>query len=255
MNKRVESKNKKIKITIAIIIILFIVIFIIVLIAPKNTSDNRSDYWYIFSRSIPFVGTSFLLFIIEIIDLYLDVNMAKFNSIKEESFYYKDKFPEDAHSVLSVLNQTQTDCFVIAYFKKENEIRPAVYTIHKKRISYLDSKVEKTYLKKIYLNDNNFEKYIRVYRIKNSSTNSQMLFFASDIKPLDIRINNQSVVKYKFGNRLGNFDVYGIKELPDITKYNYVKINGRDYPLKETRVYNCFINANEIHRTERTGDG
>lgn len=250
MNKKTytnnKSPNKKIIATIIILVILT-TILVLVLITTKNSSSNRSDYWYILARSTQFTGIGVIgsLFALAFffLEYYFSFYWSKFKSIKAECYYYKEKFPESPHSILSILNQTQTDCFVLAYFKKENEIKPAVYTIRKKQITHLNLRIKETYFKKIYLNKNESEKYVRAYRIKNNSTNSQMLFFSSDIKPLKIQINNKLVPKIDCGNKTGKFNIYGITELESNSSVN---INDCDYSLTETTVQNLFINSKEI---------
>ena len=88
------------------------------------------------------------------------------------------------------------------------------------------------------------EKYVRAYRVKNKSTNSQMLYFASDIKNLKIQVNNQPVPQMDCGNKTGEFNVYGVFEKGELNKS--VNINGIDYPLIETELKNIFIGKSEI---------
>ena len=131
---------------------------------------------------------------------------------------------------------------LLAYFKKRQEIKPAVYTIHKNKISYLNLRVETTYFQKIYLNENDLENYIRVFRIKNKSTTTQMLFFAYNIESLNIRFDSQPLSSMVCRNTIGKFYIYGIVE--DFKNpYNSVNINGNNYSLSKTTVYQCFINA------------
>ena len=224
---------------ILLLILLFSVIALIVLLIINK--DNP-DYWR-FHHSFTGIGLAGLM--IKPIIWFIESKTMRFDSIKEETFYYNDNFPDDAHRVLSVLYNTKTDKFVLAYFKNKQEIKPAVYTIHKNRISYLDLKAETTYCKKIYLDENDFENYIRVFRIKNKSTTTQILFFAYNVEPLNIRFDNQTVSGIDCCNTIGDFNVYGVIE--DSAKpYTSANINGSDYPLTETTVYQCFINAKDI---------
>lgn len=236
-------KNKRFIIVSIFILLAFVVVFLIVAFSDRShwkSSESRTSA-RIYTLII-FIPLGILWFVFSLITIYA----IRFSSIKEEIYYHKEKFPDDIHNVLSVLNNTKTDCFVLAYFKKRHEIRPAVYTVRGKRITYLNLRIQETFFKKIYPNEDDLEKYVRAYRIKNKSTNSQMLFFASDIKSLEIQINNHSVPIMYSDDKIGDFAVYGITEPTDGTLNNSVNINGCDYPLTETPVNSYFINTSEI---------
>lgn len=240
VKKKLDKKNKTKELHVLFLILVISILSIIVLFIIDK---GKFDYWKIY---IPLTGTGLLGLGTKLFTWFIESNTIRFGSIKEEMFYYNDNFPNDAHYVLSVLNSTKTDGFVLAYFKKRHEIRPAVYTVRGKRITYLNLRIQETFFKKIYPNEDDLEKYVRAYRIKNKSTNSQMLFFASDIKSLEIQINNQSVPIMYSDDKIGNFSVYGITEPTDGTLSNSVNINGCDYPLIETPVNSYFINTSEI---------
>lgn len=144
-------------------LVIFVLTFIVLFIIDKG----NFDYWAIY---IPFTGIGLLGLGAKIFTWFIESHTMRFDSFKEETFYYNDNFLDDAHEVLSVLQNTKTGLFVLAYIKKRQEIKPAVYTIHKNKISYLNLRVETTYFQKIYLNENDLENYIRVFRIKNKST-------------------------------------------------------------------------------------
>lgn len=216
-------------------LVIFALAFIVLFIIDKG----NFDYWAIY---IPFTGIGLLGLGAKIFTWFIESHTMRFDSFKEETFYYNDNFPDDAHEVLSVLKNTKTDIFVLAYFKKRQEIKPAVYTIHKNKISYLNLRVETTYFQKIYLNENDLENYIRVFRIKNKSTTTQMLFFAYNNESLNIRFDSQPLSSMVCRNTIGKFYIYGIVE--DFKNpYNSVNINGNNYSLSKTTVYQCFINA------------
>ena len=103
--------------------------------------------------------------------------------------------------------QTKNDCFVLAYFCGYLGIRPAVYKKHGKRIGLIDIYKENIYYKTFYLyeSDANKNYSVRVYRIKNKLTKTQMIVFASENATLNIRINNTVIPPIVPENKIANF--------------------------------------------------
>lgn len=239
-DKTVYTQTKKDlrKIIIAIIIMIAIGLF-------------QKDATPAISSSIRTVANLFgILSIIIIIPVCFTVFIApiyliKFKSIKDEIQFSKEKYPNDAHTVISVLCQTTSDLFALAYFEKENEIRPSVYTKHKNKITLMDLRIKTIYYKKLYLEECNDE-YIRIRRLENKTTKTKMILFASTANNLQIRINDQLIPKIDCGNNLGNFSIYGAIENNKGCNINTVNINGCNYSITETPVKHFFINKNEI---------
>lgn len=189
-----------------------------------------------------------VIILISYIILVIKIYGIRFHSIKEEIQYTTDTYPSDKHSVLTFLQQTEKDCFVLAYFKKSGEIRPAVYTKYGRKITLLDLRTDTIFYKKICLsvnNDYNTDN-VRVRRLRNKSTNTQMVFFASDIDPLDIYIKNRKADYY---GSIGKFSVYGMIDDTETVNTNVITINGCEYQLIDNINNNSFINRNEISNT------
>lgn len=233
--------NRIIAITI---IIVAVIIVIAIVLSGKDTSPAIS------SSTRTFTNLLILISIVIIIPIFLGVLVisvygARFISIKEEVQFSKEKYPDHAHTVISVLCQTTSDLFVLSYFEKRNEIRPAVYTKRKNTITLMDLRIKTTYYKKLYLEECNDE-YIRIRRLKNNTTKTKMIFFASTANNLQIRINDQLIPKIDCGNKVGKFSIYGAIENNDNQNIDIVNINGCDYQIIETPVEFYFINKNEL---------
>ena len=241
-----HTKTDSRKIIIAIIIVcIAIIIMIAIGLFQKDTTSAISSS----TRTVANLFS--VLFIVIIIPICFAVIIApiyliKFKSIKDEVQFTKEKYPNNAHTVIAILCQTASDLFALAYFEKNNEIRPSVYTKHKNKITLMDLRIKNTYYKKLYLGDYDEFKYIRIQRLENKTTKTKMIFFASTINNLQIRINDQLIPKIDCGNKLGNFSIYGIIENDDNHNINTVNINGCDYSIIETPVQYYFINKNEI---------
>lgn len=247
MKIKEKWKNLNFGVKILLLLLMFLICDCIVFIYFFVFNFDNPDTWYpiIYKKTL----FSLPLILFAILAVVVSVNISKvmrFNSIKDETYHYKDKYPEDAHHVFSVIIKNKHDSFVLAYFNKKKEICPAVYTMYGKKYSYLNLNAEEKYIKKIYLEDISSENYIRAFRLKNKRTKSQMLFFATDIKPLEIKLNGVKVPKINCPKKLGNFDIYAYDESQQNTVSEFVNINGRNYRLNETTVYNCFISENEL---------
>lgn len=248
-DKPIYSQTKRylrkiiIEIILAFIFILFIIMIAIGLFqedtAPAISSSTRTV--------ANLFGILSIIIIIPIIFavLVLQTYLIRFKSIKDEIQYSNEKYPEKAHTIISILRQTTSDLFVLAYFEKRNEIKPAVYTKRKSKISLMDLRIKTTYYKKLYLEECNDE-YIRIHRLENKTTKTKMIFFASTSKNLQIRINDQLIPKIDCGNKLGDFSIYGIIENDKNCNINTVNINGCNYLITETPVEHYFINKNEL---------
>ena len=172
----------------------------------------------------------------------------RFDSFNEEIEYIKNS-PQEKHNILSILYETDHDYFVLADFYESGELRPAVFTKYKNKIGIFDLRTDVTYFKKIYLknSDDDSEKCnIRVRRIKNKSTKSQMIFFATSANNLELHFNNEVIPKINCYSKIGEFSIYGIIENNKNTNCNVVQVNGLEYPLIETTVQYFFINKKEI---------
>lgn len=233
---------KKSHVTFLMLVVILILALILLFIMLFIIDKGNFEYWNIY---IPCTGIGLFGLVEKLFIWFIESNTIRFDSIKEETFYYNDNFPDDAHYVLTILKETERDCFVLAYFKNRQEIKPAVYTIHKNRIAYLNLRVETTYFKKIYLDENAFENYIRVYRIKNKSTKSQMLFFAANIPINEIAADEVSVPTLTKPGQFGDFTVFGIEESSK-QEYTSVTVNGVVYPLEIIPINFCFIGKNEV---------
>lgn len=245
--RKTNLNVQNIRFTLFIICIAIIIMIVIAL---------YSDNWIpAISSSLRTLGNLFALLSIVIIIpigfgvLVISIFGKRFPSIKEEVQYSKEKDSKNFHSVLCILGKTDSDCFVLADFKQKNEIRPAIYTRRRKKVTLIDLRTDVTYFKSINLN--NTEKYdeqheVRIRRIKNRITKTQMIYFASDIKNLDIYFNQCLVPKINCEDKIGKFAIYGIVEDSENCNCNVVNINGCDYPLIETPVEFYFINKDEI---------
>lgn len=169
----------------------------------------------------------------------------KFGSFDEEVEYIKNS-PQDKHIVLSVLYETDSDYFALADFYESGEIRPTVFTRYKNKIGLSDLRTNITYFRKIYLKGSDELNSIRIRRIKNKSTKSQMIFFASAANDIEIRFNNKVIPKLDCDNKVGEFTVYGILENNNNPNCNEIQVNGINYQLIETTVQYFFINKKEI---------
>lgn len=240
-----KNTNKLLKTIIAItIIIVAVIIVIAIALSGKDTSPAIS------SSTRTFTNLLVLITIVIIIPIHLGVLVisvygVRFISIKDEVQYSNEKYPDDAHTVISVLSQTTSDLFVLAYFRKRNEIRPAVYTKRKNKITLMNLRIKTTYYKKLYLEECKDE-YIRIHRLENKTTKTKMIFFASTANNLQIRINDQLIPKIDCGNKVGKFSIYGAIENNDNQNIDIVNINGCDYQIVETSVEFYFINKNEL---------
>lgn len=236
--------NKRTKAIVFISIIVSGMIFaVFLLIFPQQKSFISAD-----TRFVSHMISAILTVVILGVAFWLNIAYiyaVRFSSIKEEIYDYKDKYPDDAHYVLTILKETERDCFVLAYFQKYNALCPAVYTVKHKRYSYLNLRVQQTYFKKIYLTDSENGEYLRVYRIKNKSTKSQMLFFAANIPINGIAADGVSVPALTEPGQFGNFTVFGIEESSK-QEYTSVTVSGVVYPLEITPVSYYFIGKNEV---------
>lgn len=227
--------------SLAIVIMIGIILFFVV-----KSIDN------IFIAIIVIVlSLAALIGIIILLDV-MSKRLLIFDSFADEMKFSKEKDYEK-HKVIGILKQTNKDCFVLSYFYYNNEIRPAIYKKHKNSIGLIDLYADVTYYKTIYFDEYDLSenKNIRIRRIKNKSTNSQMIVFASAIKNLEIYINDVKVPEIDCQGKLGQFSVYAILENAD-ENCNIVNINGQQYSLAEKLNNNIFINIKEIVK-ERSG--
>lgn len=170
--------------------------------------------------------------------------LIRFSSIKDEVQYSQEghKF-EGEHLIIKMLGETQRDYFVLAYFEKTKEIEPSVYTHRGKYVTIINLRVKYKYYKNIYFDEN---KNVRVRRVMNKTTKTQMICFASDMDDLVIYIKNTPIPKIEGQGRVKNFSVYGIIETPETVNCDTVNINGFNYKLIEDKDYKSFINRNEV---------
>ncbi len=252
INDNIKQPNNKISnIAIAIIIIsaaVFLLIIISIIMRGSTTAISAE------TRTLSNVLASsgvVIFIIIQFVILLISLYGIRFRSINEEVMYYNEKNSEDKHFVIAILQQTSKDYFVLSYFQKSNEIRPAVFTKRKNKIGLIDLRIETTYYKKIYLDKDvyNENKNIRIRRVKNKFSKTQMIFFASAIDNLEIYIYNKRVPKIDCNNKIGKFSVYGMIENPDEQNIDIVNINGCEHRLVNSINNNIFINRKEIIRS------
>lgn len=195
-----------------------------------------------------------LVIIISIISLLivLPKYLIEFDSFEDEINFSKIK-GLSKHTVLLILQETKNDCFVLANFDDYIGIRPAVYKKRRKRIGLIDLYQKTTWYKKIFLDksENNDNNDIRILRIKNKSSKTQMIVFTTKINSLDIYINNVKIPKIDFENKIGEFYLYGKIENSKTMNCTTVNINGSNYNLMESKA-NKFIGKDELINT---GDG
>lgn len=240
-----QTKTDLRKIVIAIIIVcIAIIIMIAIGLFQKDTTPAISSSTRAITHLLVLISIVIII-LISLGVLVISIYGIRFKSIKDEIQFSKEKYPDDAHTVISVLYQTTSDLFVLAYFEKENEIRPSVYTKHKNKITLMDLRIKTTHYKKLYLEECNDE-YIRIRRLENRTTKTKMILFASTANNLQIRINDQLIPKIDCGNNLGNLSIYGAIENNKGCNINTVNINGCNYSITETPVKHFFINKNEI---------
>lgn len=236
--------NKRTKAIVFISIIVSGMIFAVFLLIFPHQKSFISTYTRVTGHIISAIFAVVTLVVAFLLNISY-VFTIRFSSIKEEIYDYKDIYPDNAHYVLTILKEAKHDCFVLAYFQKNNSLCPAVYTVKHKRYSYLNLRVQQTYFKKIYLTDSENGEYLRVYRIKNKSTKSQMLFFAANIPINEIAADGVSVPALTKPGQFGDFTVFGIEESSK-QEYISVTVNGVVYSLEITPVSYYFIGKNEV---------
>lgn len=247
--RKICGKNKTVlsRIMSAIIIFLLTGLSIITVIVAAfalffilDSPTNIINSIIILVLSLTIIIVNILLLII------LPKYLLEFESFEDEmDFSYKNGFSR--HTVILILQQTKNDCFVLAYFCGYLGIRPAVYKKHGKRIGLIEIYKENIYYKTFYLyeSDANKNYSVRVYRIKNKLTKTQMIVFASENATLNIRINNTVIPPIVPENKIANFSIYGTVETYDTRGCEEVIINSYKYQLIECKS-SKFIGKNEI---------
>lgn len=254
LQSRILGKNKTIlfRIISALTILLSAGIFIIAVVVAGIALIFVIDFSSNLFQSVITIVLA-LSTIIGIICLLivLPKHLLEFESFKDEMDFSNRKGISN-HTVLLILQQTKKDCFVLAHFDGYIGIRPAVYKMHGKRIGLLNIYKENIYYKDINLC--NFEdkesNNIRVCRIKDRVTKTQMIVFASKNSNLDININNIVIPKIDSKDSIGDFSIYGTVETSKMKNSDTVTINGYKYKLNKCKS-SKFIGKNEITKTKQ----
>lgn len=177
--------------------------------------------------------------------LVLPKHILYFQTIEDE-MKYSNKNNSLRHTVLFTLQQTARDCFVLAGFEGYIGICPAVYNKCLDQFGIINVYRDNTYYKSINLSEfETDDNTIRIRRIKNNLTKTQMIFFASKNSNLDIRINDMVISKIDSKNSIGDFSLYGAIETSKTKHCETVTINGYTYKLIKCK-YSKFISENEV---------
>lgn len=186
--------------------------------------------------------------IVMMVVIVICVNGARYKSIEDEVNDERSENPETSHDVLTVLSDNEKETYVLACFHLDDIIRPAVYNKYGKRLTSIDLHTSIISYKKVYPIPNLHSKdaNIRVMRLRNKRSKSQMIFFATKLANANLLFDGREPERYECGD-LGGLTVFGCPYTKDSKPE--LTVNGTVYPLKQTLVDFMFIAKQETEKS------